>query len=239
MRNPWKSERYYGRFSDLSTTRPLTTAEKAFLEHTSDNDGTFWMALEDYLEFTDLTTMNYDVAQGNWSHASHLSRNDTGSPANEYSTSWCPSCYRYTGYVTNNSGVSNKVHAGLHTWRWRGYGDKPNCVRMNQGSPYHGIRDNASGPTYIFSSGDIWLPEATLAPGETRQYTMTLDLDKTGMTPDWAFSAWGEDGAISISVTGSDGNDIASDSWPFVQRDDNRLPTSENEIGPDPNDAAA
>jgi hypothetical protein len=58
------------------------------------------------------------------------------------------------------------------------------------------------------------------------------------MTPDWTFSAWGEDGSIEVSVTGSNGI-IPKDSWPFVQRNDNQLPANENEIGPDPDDAAA
>ena len=230
MRNPWKSERYFGPFSDLSTTRPLTTAEKVFLEYTSSNDGTFWMALEDYVKFTESTVANYDVAQGSWSHSAHLRINDDGALATPYSVYWCPDCKRYTGKVTNNSGVSNVVHVGLHTWRYRGYGDKPNCPRSNTYYPYHAIKDNTIGKNYGMSTGERWLSEATFAPGETREFTLTLALNQTGMTPDWSFSAWGVDGTVEVSVTGSSGNEIPSDSWPFTEREDRELPDDEDEI---------
>ena len=45
------------------------------------------------------------------------------------------------------------------------------------------------------------------------------------MSKDWAFTAWGENGPVSVSIQGK-----TSDTWPEITRDDSQLPSDEFEI---------
>ena len=128
MRNPWSVERYYGPWSDFHTnaTYQLTTDDLIELDHEQRNDGVFWMAIEDYTAFTHYTTLNYDVDQHSWHHAWHLTVDDDRTGGVDGQWSWCgSSCTRYYGVIKNTSSVSNKIHPGIHMWRWRSYAETP------------------------------------------------------------------------------------------------------------------
>ena len=197
MRNPWAREKYYGPWSDNHTNAAysLTDADLLELDHEKGNDGFFWMAVEDYHAYTSYTSMNYDVDNHNWHHGYHLTLDDdeTGSRPGEWT--WCgPSCTRYTGVVVNTSNVYNKIHPGVHTWRWRSYAETTSCDQNTGNS--HAMKEDGTRTAYGFRNGERWLRVVNLAPGDQITYTIELDLNKTGMSKDWAFTAWGEDGTI-------------------------------------------
>lgn len=48
IRNPWGSEKYIGNWSDGDTTRWTPEAKEA-LGYVNDNDGIFWVQLEDFM----------------------------------------------------------------------------------------------------------------------------------------------------------------------------------------------
>ena len=73
----------------------------------------------------------------------------------------------------------------------------------------------------------MWLPIFTLGPGDEEEFTIELDLNKPGMTKDWAFTAWGEDGPLQVFIR----NKPSDDQWYFIDRDDSLLPDDEFEVG--------
>ena len=180
MRNPWAVELYYGPYSDNASGQyELTQDDRDELDHQDSNDGVFFMRYEDYYAFTDYTSVNYDVENGDWSHDYQLTIEDDFSGSTTGSWSWCGSpCSRYTGTITNLSGVTNTIHAGLHTWRNRSYGKSAECDQNDYStdSRRHGIFQ--SGDQYVYTSrkGSRYPPPKVFAPGETVTYTLELDL---------------------------------------------------------------
>ena len=65
-----------------------------------------------------------------------------------------------------------------------------------------------------------------LEPGQSASYTIEMNLQKPNMSKDWALTAWGEDGQVSLFINGKGD----SDQWPLVDRDDSLLPSDEKEI---------
>ena len=53
-----------------------------------------------------------------------------------------------------------------------------------------------------------------------------MNLEKPNMSKDWALTAWGEAGQVSLVLNGKSN----SDSWPLIDRDDSLLPSDEREI---------
>ena len=52
-----------------------------------------------------------------------------------------------------------------------------------------------------------------------------MNLQKDNMSKDWALTAWGENGPLTVSVQGK-----TSDTWSEIIRDDSLLPSDEFEI---------
>lgn len=72
MRNPWSSEKFTGNWSKDS---PLwTDALKKEVGETSENDGIFFMSIEDYMAQVAYTEFNYDTTD--WHTASFLKIGD-------------------------------------------------------------------------------------------------------------------------------------------------------------------
>ena len=44
------------------------------------------------------------------------------------------------------------------------------------------------------------MPIIELGPGVEQEYILELDLNKAGMTKDWALTAWGENGPLEVFV---------------------------------------
>ena len=227
LRNPWSIERYYGPWSDLhdNAEYTLTEADKEELDHTAAMDGVFWMAIEDYVAYTSYTSMNYDVYEHGWHHAWHLTVDDDRVGGIDGLWSWCGStCTRYTGVVRNTSDVWNRIHTGIHTWRWRSYAETTKCDQ-SPGKP-HAMKQENSNQAYGFRDGERWLPIIELGPGVEQEYIIELDLNKAGMTKDWALTAWGENGPLEVFVK----DKPSANQWPWVDRDDSLLPADEFEV---------
>ena len=107
-------------------------------------DGVFWMAIEDYVAYTSYTSMNYDVYEHGWHHAWHLTVDDDRVGGIDGLWSWCGStCTRYTGVVRNTSDVWNRIHTGIHTWRWRSYAETTKCDQ-SPGKPHAMKQENSN-----------------------------------------------------------------------------------------------
>ena len=65
-----------------------------------------------------------------------------------------------------------------------------------------------------------------LEPGQSASYTIEMNLEKPYMSKDWALTAWGENGKVSVVINGKG----TTDHWPLIDRDDNLLPLNEREI---------
>ena len=77
-----------------------------------------------------------------------------------------------------------------------------------------------------FHDGPRWLSNTfTLAPGESSTFLIEMNLQKDNMSKDWALTAWGENGPLTVSVQGK-----TSDTWSEIIRDDSLLPSDEFEI---------
>ena len=77
-----------------------------------------------------------------------------------------------------------------------------------------------------FHDGPRWLNNAfTLGPGESSTFLIEMNLQKDNMSKDWALTAWGENGPLTVSVQGK-----TSDTWSTILRDDSQLPSDELEI---------
>ena len=89
------------------------------------------------------------------------------------------------------------------------------------------VRDR--DPTALgFHDGPRWMQNTfDLAPGETAVFKIELNLQKTNMSKDWALTAWGENGPLSVYINGK-----TSDVWPEIGRQDSLLPQDEFEISP-------
>ena len=53
-----------------------------------------------------------------------------------------------------------------------------------------------------FRNGERWITEYVLKPGASTSFTIELDLNKKGMTKDWSFTAWGENGEVEVNIIG-------------------------------------
>ena len=81
-----------------------------------------------------------------------------------------------------------------------------------------------------------WLNEWTFGIDEEIEYWLEFDLDRPGLTNDWSFTAWGENGSVQVTVDGK-----TSDDFPLLAMDDTSLPPNEGGVGDetDPNDQVA
>ena len=236
VRNPWHSEKYFGPYSDLGIgSNALLDSDLLWLNengypHEKANDGEFWMRSEDFYSSAHVVTYNPDVAALGWYHDYHLVIDDDGTGSEPGIWWWCGEfCSRYTAVITNSSDKSNKIHVGLHTWRQRTYGSTSSssspCYQRN-GNQHSFARVGASR-AYGLHDGVRWEDEIyVLEPGQSATYTIEMNLAKPYMSRDWAFTAWGENGEVSVVVNGKG----SSDHWPLIDRDDNLLPENEREI---------
>ena len=74
-----------------------------------------------------------------------------------------------------------------------------------------------------------------LTPGEEAEYTLELDLSRQGMTRDWSFTAWGENGTVQVSIPTKG----PSKTFPYIYRNDDYLPRTEGGPNHDENNANA
>ena len=186
------------------------------------------MAIEDFHKHFTSYGLTYNPE--GWHHAYHLELDDNGQGGSSGSWNWCgSSCTRYTAKVKNDFNGNNKIHVGLHTWRNRGYGTA-NCDDAMWSGGTHGIFQEGDQWVRTFWNEENWLTPITVNANDEVEHTIELDLSRRDMSKDWSITAWGENGPVSIEVVGK-GN---TDHFPFVRKDDSKLPPSEG--GTDSND---
>ena len=61
LRNPWGQETFNGTWSDTSDAWTDELREEA--NHLSNDDGKFFISIEDYLKYLEYTTINFDVTE--------------------------------------------------------------------------------------------------------------------------------------------------------------------------------
>jgi hypothetical protein len=165
--------------------------------------------------------------------------NDDTSNSVPGSWSFCGSkCARYSAKIRNLSNQPNKVHVGGHTYRSRSFPQTDECASaFYYVDRYHSVYENDAPSVYPWASGERWIPARTFDSNEVVDYTIEIDFDREHAPKDWAFTAWGENGEISIEVIGKE-----SDTWADVKQDHSKLPEDEGKEGGDstnPNDAKA
>ena len=74
-----------------------------------------------------------------------------------------------------------------------------------------------------FYSGERWLEPINLLPGQVQDYIVELNFQAKGITKDWSVGAWGEFGEVEVTLPGR-----TSSSFPFIEIQDQLLPTDEN-----------
>lgn len=104
----------------------MTDEVRNELGHTKENEGTFYMTIEDFKEEIFYLGINYNT--DNWHQDYFLALDDDGTEGSEGAWGFCgPSCTRYRAKVKNTSEQSNTVHVGIHTWRNRAYPYTEEC----------------------------------------------------------------------------------------------------------------
>ena len=137
IRNPWGREKWHGAWSKDSE---LWTAKfKKEADEKSEDDGIFYMSVEDFHKWFESTTVSYDTA--GWHTDSFLKLDDPTEPNGEEGPCG-PKCIRHTIEITSK--VEQTVHVATHTWDERGIAKE--CVAetglhslMKEGNTIHQI----------------------------------------------------------------------------------------------------
>ena len=207
LRNPWGREEYNGAWSD-GDRRRWTPSEKAQRGIPEDDDGMFYINVEDYLEQMDVTFINYDTS--NWAHSYFMMWNDPMEETGNHF--WCgPTCTKHVMWV--KSDIAQEVRIGAHAYRFYTYADaKGTCpVRDNdpqiqgvdfetastifdENATVNVIKNERNNRTRTFTNGDGWLPSLDFDAGEEVMITVEFNWVRQGVTKDWALTAWGTDG---------------------------------------------
>ena len=214
VRNPWGREEYNGAWGD--DDRRWTSNNKRQREIPENNDGLFYISVEDYLEHMDLTFINYDTSD--WFHAYFMMWDDPEeNKGDSFDPSvWCKTdCIQHTLFV--KSSIKQAVRIGGHAYRFYTYADaKGQCpVRRNdpqltdidfdnsmlvleENFTKHVISETKTGHERAFTSGAGWLPSLDLEAGEEIEIRMELNFERRGITKDWSVTAWGTKGPVQV-----------------------------------------
>jgi hypothetical protein len=186
---------------------------KAELGHTTGNDGNFWMTLDEFMNDIQYIGVNYNTKD--WHHSYFLALNDGGQGAAAGSWNFCgSSCSRYTVKITSD--VDQTVRVGAHTWRSRSYPETDECMSATYNvNKAHSIYAANGRKVFTFWNDARWMDPIEFKAGDEMVFYVELDLEREGLSPDWAVTAWGEDSKVTITVDGKGG----SDSLPYVKQD--------------------
>ena len=113
IRNPWGAEDYKGDYSDSSTkwTDDLRTKAGSVIK----NDGEFFMPIDLYKKWVEMTYINYNTA--NMSRATFLVLNDNNTETRQGGN--CAGTCSYHKFTIKSS-TTQKVHLKLASWDPRG-----------------------------------------------------------------------------------------------------------------------
>ena len=176
------------------------------------NDGLFYMGIDEYLEHMDFTYINYDTT--NWYHAYFMMWDDPG--VQNGNTFYCgEECTQHKLIV--KSSVAQNVRIGAHTYRFYTYADAlGECpVRTNDpqlddmdfdtvdevfeaNSNPNVIKTVRDEKTKTFTNGAGWLREISFKVDEEVEILVEFNWARKGVTKDWSVTAWGEIGLVSV-----------------------------------------
>lgn len=167
MRNPWGVEGFKGQYSDAN----MSSDVKSQLNHTSSNDGTFYMLPAEFKSDVQYVGINYNTE--NWSQDYFLALDDndnTGSIAGKWN--FCGAgCYRYEAKVKNTSGKKQQIHVSANTWRSRSYPETDECKDATYNvDKAHSIYLNNDNKVYTFWNDSRWMDAIEFDVDEVKTY---------------------------------------------------------------------
>ena len=109
---------------------------------------------------------------------------------------------KHTLKVTNTHTLTQNIHIGAHTWQEYGYGDSDECNKTDNAYHTMCIKGTLYEDCSHSKNGDDWLPKISMLPDETLEIELELDLNAGNVTKDWALTAWGELGNVSVTMDG-------------------------------------
>ena len=92
-------------------------------------------------------------------------------------------------------------------------------------SKAHSIYAANGRKVFTFWNDARWMDPIEFKAGEETVFYIELDLERDGLSPDWAVTAWGEQSKVSITVE----NKGESASLPYVKQDHSKLPANEGQ----------
>lgn len=169
MRNPWGSEHYKGTWSDKDTTKWTAAAKKA-LNHTTQNDGTFYVPVADYkILFSGVSALDYRE----WKRGHKMSAWDRTKPTTSIKH-------------TFNNPKAQAVSLQLSTPQTRMFKDNSCKSAEKSESIVYSIRKAGSrtnirtveGGDYAWTNG--WLNIASLPAGDYEFYVRQNNSPRNG-----------------------------------------------------------
>ena len=122
IRNPWGAELYHGHWSDDSEL--WTDDLRAEAGQTSDNDGIWFMSIEDFQVQFSRTVVNFDPT--GWHHDYFLATNDDSQQENPQGTWDCGlHCTRHE--LTLESAADQEVYITAFMWDARSMSKSGEC----------------------------------------------------------------------------------------------------------------
>ena len=109
LRNPWAREAFNGTWSDTSDAWTDELREEA--NHLSNNDGKFFISIEDYIKYLEYTTVSFDVSEAYQAYFLRLN-DDYVKPAKKQNVS--PNCTTHTFVI--ESEIDQEILISAHTW---------------------------------------------------------------------------------------------------------------------------
>ena len=225
MRNPWGREMWNGAWSDSA---PQWTPQfKQEVGFEANNEGTFFMSVEDLYTRLEATFVNYDTAD--WTLCYYAMFDDPAERNGEDPK--CGSgCTRHSLTVTSEA--DQTIWIGVHTWQYYGYAkdrlcpapsnDHLNAMGLTGDNLESFVESSLDKKNIVvnqttrdrmgWENGTNWLPSMVVSRGEAVDIAVEFNWEREGLTHDWSVTVWGEVGGVS--VTHNDG--IASDSLPYV-----------------------
>jgi hypothetical protein len=201
IRNPWGKEKWHGAWSKDSKlwTAPL----KKEAGEKGEDEGIFYMSIEDFRKWFESTTVSYDTT--GWHTDSFLKLDDPTKPNGEHEKCG-PKCTKHTLEITSK--VDQTVFLAAHTWDKRGIAKE--CAADT------GLWSNilVNHMAYLFKYGGTTEAIAELQAGETIEISVELDFSNPKLPKDWSVVAWAEKGEVWVTHSGG----MASDKLPYTPK---------------------
>ena len=209
LRNPWGKETFNSTWSDSSEAWTEELREEA--NHTSNNDGKFFISIEDYKEYLEYTTISFDVSEAY--QAYFLVLNDTYvKPGMKQDCG--VNCTVHKFYV--QSEIDQEVLISAHSWDDKHYlGD---CMQHSAEKNIMWIP--AVDYAYYFNQGSIQTPPIQMYTHNRTEVTVFMnylsDEKEYVLGKDFSLVVWGRSGG-KVTITHEAG--LQSDHFTNIEPD--------------------